>query len=360
MPEIHDTREARRVSISIEPLDLLLFRDGRPFDAEGRARSLLPMPQTIAGALTSALLSAAEADLSAVAEAMRERGSLAQAEDLLGAAVASIGRCRFRGPFFSRAPGDLLLPLPAHLREPHEGGRIAALAPLHEPLPGWEGDGLPLWLRSAERHVRPSGLIPLTAAGRLLAGGGIDRQDVVEDSDLFKHDDRTGVAIDRPSQTALEGALFSVRFLALKPGVRLVMEVDLPEAVVPLLPAIEGCFPVGGERRLARLTEEKPIAWPEVTPSGQGSLLWCLTPAILAQGNRLTDPASLAAAVPGYLPISGWNLAAGGPKPNRFAAMGGSVFFLPDHEVPSVGGLGLADDVRLGWGSYLRGNWNYA
>ena len=45
------------IGVLLDPLDTLFFRDGRPFDASSRVRGGLPNPQTLAGALRTALLS---------------------------------------------------------------------------------------------------------------------------------------------------------------------------------------------------------------------------------------------------------------------------------------------------------------
>jgi CRISPR-associated protein Cmr3 len=67
----------------------------------------------------------------------------------------------------------------------------------------------------------------------------------------------------------------------------------------------------------------------------------------------------IAAAVPGYTAVSGWDLAKGGPKPTRFAAPAGSVYFLekPLDSFPHA--LGSQEDTALGWGACLTGVWDY-
>ena len=55
-----------RVGLCIDPLDVLFFRDGRPFDAASRAYGGLPLPRTIAGALRTALLASEGFDFAAL------------------------------------------------------------------------------------------------------------------------------------------------------------------------------------------------------------------------------------------------------------------------------------------------------
>jgi CRISPR-associated protein Cmr3 len=62
--------------------------------------------------------------------------------------------------------------------------------------------------------------------------------------------------------------------------------------------------------------------------------------------------------VPGALAVSGWDLARGGPKPNRFAAQAGSTYFLDQPLDPWPGTLSdRPRDQQQGWGCYLKGVW---
>ncbi|HPP52176.1 MAG TPA: type III-B CRISPR module-associated Cmr3 family protein, partial [Thermoguttaceae bacterium] len=57
------TSGKQRVGLWLESLDVLFFRDGRPFSAATRVRSGPPMPQTLAGAIWTALLRQAGCDI---------------------------------------------------------------------------------------------------------------------------------------------------------------------------------------------------------------------------------------------------------------------------------------------------------
>ena len=50
------TAAPSRIGIRIEPMDVLMFRDGRPFEATSRVSTGQPTPQTLAGAMRTALL----------------------------------------------------------------------------------------------------------------------------------------------------------------------------------------------------------------------------------------------------------------------------------------------------------------
>ncbi len=68
----------------------------------------------------------------------------------------------------------------------------------------------------------------------------------------------------------------------------------------------------------------------------------------------------IAAAVPGHIAVSGWDLARGGPKPNRFAVPAGSVYFFdqPEPFAECNGSLCGDDDAMLGWGAFIEGGWS--
>jgi len=70
----------------------------------------------------------------------------------------------------------------------------------------------------------------------------------------------------------------------------------------------------------------------------------------------------VAAAVPGHVAFSGWDLARRGPKPTRFAAPAGSVYFLEGSVGTTAveGSLANPADAVLGWGAFVEGVWNHA
>ena len=68
----------------------------------------------------------------------------------------------------------------------------------------------------------------------------------------------------------------------------------------------------------------------------------------------------VAAAVPGYRAVSGWDLARGGPKPNRFMVPAGTVYFLDPGDAPPPAQLVETEDAMTGWGNFVEGNWNHA
>src|SRR5213083_2980302 len=69
------------IGLRLDPLDVLFFRDGRPFDAAARVLGGLPNPQTLAGALRTALLAHTGFDFARFARAMRSEAQVAMQEN---------------------------------------------------------------------------------------------------------------------------------------------------------------------------------------------------------------------------------------------------------------------------------------
>ena len=62
------------------------------------------------------------------------------------------------------------------------------------------------------------------------------------------------------------------------------------------------------------------------------------------------------------LAVSGWDVARGSPRPTRFAAPAGSVYFVttPDPGDPEASLCDDPEDSAQGWGFALRGVWSDA
>lgn len=384
------------IGLCLEPLDVLFFRDGKPFGAATRAESGLPMPQTLAGALRTALLERAGFDFEKLATHLRnnrKNGRRESIQDALRASgvPASLVDVRVRGPFLARLNerqdvADVLVPIPAILHEiKGEANKpLLRLRPLNEreKLPGWKHKLRPLWLRYKEATEAAQGY--LTGAGQeaFLRDGLPEKAHLVRAETLFGHDHRTGIEILADPLTAKEGGIYGATFLTLRPNytapmdeekekrenshysaVVLYAEMVFPEGVPSECDGLDGAtLPLGGEGRRVAVRKITGWNWPHAVPanSKQKPLLVLTTPGLFQERwrPRVLGGHLLAAAVPGAVAVSGWDLARNGPKPNRFAAAAGSVYFLdslPDN-LPDA----LSDDPEdqaQGWGCYLKGVW---
>ena len=351
------------VSFDLEPLDVLFFRDGRPFDVAPRAVGGTPMPQTIAGAFRTWLLTRLGADLGRLGVSIRNGASFGEATAEQGPGPRAVGRLGLRGPWFVKE-GERLVPTPATIEIDTEG-KLYRLDPLADDLPGWtppmEGM-LPLWRRSRGSTRARGGYLCRSGLERFLSGGVPYADEIVDAEALFGNEDRIGIGVDVRTQAAGEGMIYAVRLMRLCPGVTLAADlVGAPEDLTAC-PYDDDVLPLGGEaRRVIVRRSSAAYCWPKAhTGNENGRLVLLMTPAPFG-GWRPPDLSPVAAAVPGYLPVSGWDLARGGPKPNRFAVRAGSVYFFEQTAGLSgrKGSLCTGENAALGWGAYVEGVWSY-
>lgn len=353
------------VTLELEPLDVLFFRDGRPFDAAPRATGGLPMPQTLAGAVRTWLFERLGGDVGALAAAVRKGAAFADATASRGSGPAVVGRLGIRGPWFARN-GERLVPTPATIERDIDG-RLHRLDPLTGELPGWspaEMEGTrPLWRRGGDPAKPQAGYLCATGLERFLKGGIPRAGEILNADDLFAYEDRVGIGVNAATGTAGEGMIYSVRMMRLRPGVTLAVDlVGAREDLEACCPDGEDVLALGGESRRAIVRRMSAGTWPApLNAQGGGKLVLLTTPAPFG-GWRPPGLSLVAAAVPGYVPVSGWDLARRGPKPNRFAVAAGSVYFLDrTTDLPNRNGsLCTGEDAAVGWGTYLKGVWSHA
>ena len=333
-----------------------------------------------------------------------------------GVAVDWIRHVSMRGPWFCRvgpAPNgagnqvaDVLVTTPASLHKSKEqaagaGNRLVRLDPLasSRTVPGWNESLAGAHGRAAARPLWPRVRTATEPAGGYLTRKGLElylngktpNSDpaaghwVERPEDLFQYDRRVGIALDPDRLSTEKSQIYGASFLVPKPDVGLYVEVELPLSddvpeAIRSGSVFNNTLPVGGEGRRAAVQCVPPVAWPCVNSDGGNTVLLLTTPGLFdtAQvGNDYTQrlknwlPGALeqccdrlvTAAVPGYVSISGWDLARGGPKRNRFAAPAGSVYFLngpADADLPSHSLADLSDDRKIGWGCFRQGVWNDA
>ena len=361
-----DQPQLGTVGLRIEPCDTLFFRDGRPFDAASRLASGLPAPQTLAGALRTWLLGQAGCDFERLGAAQRDGKTFDEAATEQSASVAAVSQLLFRGPWFQIAE-DVLMPIPRSLGRMIDDGEFVRLDPLKEDLPGWappDADMRPLWHRDGRRSRPLAGYLTQEGLRRFLAGSVPEKSHVVTGAQIFAFDERTGIAIDADSLSTQEGLIYAVNLLALAPGVTLYAEITGPEAALAEIPDEPAAIPLGGEGRRVVARRASTLTWPRVeAPAGSkdGVVLLLTAPGLFDQGWKPRAISPIAAAVPGYTAVSGWDYARRGPKPNRFAASAGSVYFLRERPagLDVEGSLCAAPEAELGWGTYLEGVWEY-
>ncbi len=369
--------------VQIEPLDVLMFRNAKPFTAREAFRAALvdmpPPPLAFAGALRALLMGRAGVDFEAYRRAARAPAGSRPPE--MNAVFEryggpdDAGALDFWGPFFVRhAPvtgqRELLLKAPLDVQAVFSrttgSWRSVGLVPEAEAAQGVRVVSKPPGLRplrspqttTGETTSAPGEGEPLDpGAGYLLAAdfGRYLRGDLlslspVPDSQLWCPEPRTGVALG-PTRTVREAHLYTAEFLRLKRGVGFCLRVSGDPAAE--LPA-EGVLRLGGEGRCAafrRMRDEG--VWADmpgpaelVEPLSHASRfrLVALSPAVYRNG-WLPDPVRdspdgyrlplpgggearlFAAAVGKPRPVVGWDLAARAPRPLLWAVPPGSVYW---------------------------------
>ena len=358
--------ETIRLALNLRPVDTLFFRDARPFEHASQVQSGLPLPQTLAGALRTLLLEQFDVHWGRVADGIRRHGSLERCLEGMGKELAAVARIEVSGPWLSRN-GEVLVAAPVNLREEQDGeanGTLVRLDPLRTQPPGWmpKEDGmLPLWHYGRGRlqalgpstYLRPDGL------AAFLEGGAPCASARVKAEELYASDARVGIGLDATTGTAATGMIYSAQLLALKPDVHFYAEVSGPEVALAPLRDKHVLMRFGGEGKVVSVEASTSLfRWPRVQrAANRGRTLLLITPAAL-KGWRPEGLKLISAAVGKPRAVSGWDMARGAPKSNRFMVPAGSVYFVAaGAPVPSF--LGSAEDRQAGWGNFLEGNWNY-
>ena len=354
----------------IEPCDVWMFRDSKPFAAGQSfvARSQFPpTPQTMQGVVRSAYLEERGVDWQAYGA-----GRIATAVGT----PSTLGDFEQFGPLVGRREtGETgkvsvvpFIPSPLDLVHSKSGsGGLMLLAPSRdnrrvvtsEPFSGWlplapqaHGNDLehaPGWLGKAALETYVKGNVPAA----------------LESSDsLFVHEDRVGLAMDHGRRTHREHHLYHAQFVRLNSGVGLIVGTN-----GPYLPQ-NGIINIGGESR-SGYCEAVHVSLPTGPTSGRIKVV-LLTPAYFTGGWApadgdwspwVGDGRLVSMAIGRPQPISGWDVANRRPKPlNQYVPVGSVYYFEnaewkghPFTETPDA----MLDHQAAGFGGALTAPWTY-
>lgn len=367
------------MDLVIEPFDVWLFRDGRPFTAGENhlARSLFPpSPQTLYGVLRSKL-----ATERALAEGLTGPFDAETLERLVGN-PSDFGRFQLRGPWLARYVDQRwhrLVPAPRDVLWP-ASGPPQVKAPLDNRVPGLAANGpaaVP-WPDTVE-DAMPGRWIAEDDLAAYLRGAPSGSS--IPDGALYTIEVRPGIEIDRATRTTAEGRFYGVEFIRLKTRIGLAIEVegiDLPPV---------GLLGIGGEARAGRYENVSlpHCDWEEVreavAASGRAKLVLA-TPALFRHGwaPGSIDPSTgewslpsgaimrLEAALVGPpIPIGGFDVVRRLPRPMRRAAPPGSVYYLREQSPGGAAAFfdtfhlrGCSDELAgIGFGLSYVGSWDY-
>jgi CRISPR-associated protein Cmr3 len=351
------------MNLFLEPIDVWLFRDGRPFDAgsDHRAQSLFPPPPSvIQGALRSHHLVIKGVDL-------EDKQAIKEA---VGDATHYPPGFRIRGPFIARYAQDVLtlyLPLPADAIK--EKDRFLALRPQQPPAGLWANVPTPLcWLlpdRVLEKFEEAV-WVSLSSLILYLENGELGTDKAVSADSLYERESRLGIRLQAETRTTEEGALYEVEFIRPKPDIGLLIEVHGLEGWPPV-----GLMRFGGEGHGARFRQLQAPPWPSPPdPLPERFKVYFATPAYFKGGwlpqdwgNFFTGSVKLkAVALSRYLAIGGFDLAKGEHKSVRRYVPAGSVYFFEaEGEArlkPDLVNQAITEEgAEIGYGQILIGRW---
>jgi CRISPR-associated protein Cmr3 len=353
----------------IEPLDVLFFRDSKPFTAgeSFRAKSAFPpTPYPFVGAIRSRVLADVLPQVGSNLDAYREHitnrvnhQELNEIVTVLGDAEG-YGKLEFRGPFLARQKPDkryeFLFPAPLDLFEKQQLNPLDKLPSgvLFNPPAGSTRSPTLLWSRKALGSELKDVFLSNQGLRRYLQGE-IPREDE-RNKEFFWRELRVGIALKPGRRTVEEGMFYMPEMIRLADKTGFVLEVaglSFANTSINYNFPREGLLQLGGESRGAyyqTLEEGNPLSkLEELGAALEGQIqqtrrfkLYLASPAIFENGwlpDFITDRAKLegsieglhvqlvAAAVGKPLPIGGWDLANKRPKTMYKAVPPGSVYF---------------------------------
>ena len=343
--------------ISIEPLDVLMFRDSRPFTGgeSHHARCIFPpLPLAFQGAVRSKYLADKGIDFNTY------KGGKApeRVYKLIGepGKSDSYGKLTIKGPFlFQKGKKEVYFTLPRDILEPSVMRPAKVLEEVKTdyksfkefyPLLGGQGE-------VKDYFMTIDGLLSYLEGKEKLD----EEKDVAKREDIYDREQRTGIKLGT-HRIAEIGMFYIAEFIRLKENIGFLLEVEPEEVIVKE----EGVLQLGGESRavyyrrckedgLEELVSEKKTEKIKEKIMKNGKFkIYLATPAIFETGNHkagwiphFIDKNSLyckdseeidrkrfklvSAAVGKPLGIGGWDLARGCPKPMLKAVPAGSVYF---------------------------------
>lgn len=349
----------------MEAEDVLLFRDGRPFNAESdhEARSLFPPPPSvIQGVIRSHYLTHRKIPLDDP-EAIRQ---------LVGDSANSKG-LRLRGPFLARRENGRVIRYFATPADAYPADAEASqVVPMKVvPNPGgcvWKEETLPCLLEKPNRIITknaPGAFLSEKTLKSYLEQGALVTP--VKAAELFVTERRLGIQLDAQRRSTVEGMLYEVEYIRLVEDAGLVVEITEGYADFPP----QGIMRAGGEGRALRYTtlkdgELSSLPWGYTGELPRFFKVYFATPAYFSQGWKpaswqafFTGEVRLeAVALSRYQTLGGYDLLNRKQKPARRFVPAGSVYYFSH-----TGGVQLSqqaiteDGAALGFGQVMIASW---
>lgn len=366
-------------TLFLRPVDVWLFRDGRPFDAGSihRAQSMFPpYPSVIQGALRTHQLTIKNVDVNDKAKVVDTVGD---ADDYKGLQV--------RGPFVSKREGETVT-----LYFPQPADSIVATCYNSETKqdeiclkPASRADQRPdslktsqslslLGFRDESKKQTESFWLDYDSLQKYLGGQAVKPKKAGE---LFQREQRTGIGM-KPERVVIEGMLYESEYIRPRENVGLVIEMNNNGQDKTNYNGQEwesGILHLGGERRMAHFEQASaslPPAKPEIQ-KGAGFKVYFATPAFFEQGwkpatwskffDGLRDEDLLTVAISSYEIIGGFNWNADpehelAHRPARRFVPAGSVYYFKNSGNAALKTESITDyGAEIGFGQIIIKEW---
>jgi CRISPR-associated protein Cmr3 len=396
------------MQIFIEPSDVLLFRDGRPFSAgEGhRARSIFPpTPNTIQGVIRSKVLAercGRYQDYRNGCLNCPENNNCSIPIEIGTPAQNHYGNLEIKGTLIAkyRKPNlTIYFPVPADIvrvknkNNPVAESKLRHLSPLRKKIPGsndlayslhslWSSETTPV--EAVQGYWTQQNLV------NYLLGNNLENPDSPDT--LYQRESRFGIEIDNNIQAVKEGKIYQTEFIRCQENIGLYVEFKGITNLSAKPDLDTGLIGIGGENRVASYTKISGIDWHDFREKlinklkqSDGFKLYLTTPTIFDSKHKQgwlpkwINPNTLsgeyerinlkliAATISGYQTIGGWDVAHNKQKPTRRAVMAGSVYYFQteataEEILEAFHWQNLADEkseAQIGYGLSLVGSWNY-
>ena len=352
----------------IEPIDVWMFRDGRPFNkgSDHRASSVFPpLPTVMQGVIRSHYI-ALHGDIQSYLHRQ-----LPEVERLIGKPGEKAPESfKLHGPFIATMKNGKLMrytPLPQDAYQDGDEYRCLTMTKPVESnvVTDLDGQLQILWKDKSATPAKEKGEVWLDegALSEYLRDRCLPVNRTVESCGLFERESRFGIERDDNTRSTRQHALYEAEFIRTREGIGLYVEVeglgDWPDS---------GVIGIGGEGRAGRYTKIKtPPPSPKLEPPIPGKFkIVFLTPAYLSDGwqpegcdwSRHFDGTvkCVAAAVARPLVLGGYDMASKQHKPSRRYVPAGSVYFFEGQTMLKRDAI-TDDGAGIGFGQFIIGEW---
>ncbi len=361
--------------ILIEPNDVLMFRESKPYIAgEGHlARSIFPLPQAIAGALRSKILLNPK-DKTISKEKLEEFISIVRENENKKIRIAD-PEFEILGHFLFK-DGCEYFSTPLDIAKAKDIDGYFSVKPLF--LGHWNK----FIFKGESIHFESvGGFIDYDSLVDYLKGEMEEELEEIVEHDLIFRENRVGIKLEN-AKTTEEGFFYKAEFLRLAKGVGLSVWIGKNSKRLKELLGDKGLIRLGGESRFVRFkvsdvnpTSKLEEVWDDIKEdinSKKKFKLYVATPLLIKNRDYYTlDIKSLLEGklnitIKNFYPLigkpiafSGWDYANNCPKPSRYAVPSGSVYFIEFNGEPNLSKpyLNLGNLKKLGYGLCFMGVW---